>query len=48
MRLATLKDGRLAGVLPDATDGAAMQKLLAEMYATPQPVQERLKKILAP
>ncbi len=37
-----------AGEDPTATDGAAMQKLLAGMYATPKPVQERLKKIVAP
>ena len=30
------------------TDGATMQKMLAEMYATPKPVQERLRKILTP
>lgn len=37
-----------SGEDPQATDGAAMQKLLGAMYATPMPVQERLKKILAP
>lgn len=37
-----------AGEDPNATDGAQMQKLLAEMYATPKAVQERLKQIVTP
>ena len=37
-----------AGEEPNATDGMGMEKLLGERYSTPQPVQERLKKILTP
>lgn len=37
-----------AGETPNPTEGGDMQKLLAEMYATPKPVQDRLRKILNP
>jgi tripartite-type tricarboxylate transporter receptor subunit TctC len=35
-----------AGDLPHPTDGATMQKILANMQATPAPVVERLRKLL--
>ena len=37
-----------AGELPEPTDGAAMQKVIAELYATPKDVSERLRKIVTP
>ena len=43
-----LPEKKVNGEDPDATDGVALQKLLAEMYATPMPVQERFQRILAP
>lgn len=53
--LATLADKdianeaeKLLGGLPSPTPGESMQKQLAELYATPAPVVERLKKALDP
>jgi hypothetical protein len=31
---------------PEPTDGAAMQKLLVDMYSVPQSVQDRLRNIV--
>jgi tripartite-type tricarboxylate transporter receptor subunit TctC len=37
-----------AGEQPEPTEGAAMQKVIAEMYATPKDVADRLRKIVTP
>jgi tripartite-type tricarboxylate transporter receptor subunit TctC len=37
-----------AGELPEPTDGAEMQKVIATMYAAPKDVSERLRKIATP
>ena len=38
---------KIFGEEPDPTPGAEMQKILAEIYATPEPVIAKLKKIIA-
>ena len=37
-----------AGEAPEPTDGATMQKVIAQMYAAPKDVSERLRRIVSP